>query len=100
MTVQAGIEVEVDLATLVGQMDAPTCEHSQHQTHRHHSDEAASHYVRGFCVCYGWTDAYAACPRFVSYILSDVPNRCPDCKTISTTSRMFKVLGPIGSTSK
>jgi len=100
MTVQAGIELDLDLELLVGEMEAQTCEHSQHETHWRHSDEPASHYVRGFCVCYGWTDAYAACPRFVAYALSDEPNRCPDCKSVSTASRMFKVLGPIGSTSK
>jgi hypothetical protein len=100
MTVQAGIEVETDLALLVGEMPAIPCEHSQHQTHRHHGDQPASHYVRGFCICYGWTEAYAACPRFVAWIQSDAPNRCPECRATSTATQMFQVLSPIGSTSK
>lgn len=98
MTVQAGVEISLEL--MVGEMDAQPCEHSQHETHRHHSDEPASHYVRGFCVCYGWTDAYAACPKFVAFVLSDEPNRCPDCMATSTTAHMFEVLGPIGSAGK
>jgi len=101
MTVQAGIEVDVDLELLVGAIEAPPCEHSQHQTKPGaHGGEAASHYVQGFCVCAGWSDAYAACRKFVTYIQKGDMNRCPDCGYMAPRNTVFKVLGPIGNTSK
>lgn len=101
MTVQAGIELDLDLATLVGEMEAPPCEHSQHQTnHRAHGDEAASHYIQGFCVCKGWSDAYAACPKFVAHVQTGGLNRCPDCGYYAPRNTMFKVLGPINSSTR
>lgn len=88
------------LAALVGEMDAQPCEHSQHGTNSRHNDAPASHYVRGFCACSGWTDAYAACPAFVAFALSGRLNRCPDCQRFAFTTEMFEVLGPVGSASK
>ena len=101
MTVQAGIEAETDLALLVGEFEEQGCEHSQHGNDRKdHQDTPASHYVRGYCTCFGWSEAYAACPKFVAWILSGKRNRCPDCGHVSTTLEMFEVLGPINSTTR
>ncbi len=101
MTVQAGIEVETDLELLVGEFEEQACEHSEHQIKRDcHGDEPASHYVRGYCHCRGYTDIYAACPKFVAWILSGVRNRCPGCGYIAFTTEAFEVLAPINSTTR
>ena len=71
MTVQAGIETVTDLEVLVGEFEELACEHSRHGKDAHwHEDQPASHYVQARCACTGeqWTNAYAACPRFVAQI--------------------------------
>ena len=99
MTVQAGIEVETDLATLVGEFEEQACEHSQHGTHHLHNDEPASHYIRAWCDCddCGPSIAYAACPSFVAFALSSQRNMCPLCGYRGRANEMFEVLGPINS---
>lgn len=99
MTVQAGTELTLEL--LVGDMPEIPCEHSQHGTDsRFHQDEAATHYVQGFCRCSGWTEAYAACPKFVASIQESGLNRCPRCGYLARRNTVFKVLGPIESSPK
>lgn len=101
MTVQAGIEVETDLEVMVGEFEEQACEHSQHPSgHKNHQESPASHYVRGYCPCYGWTDVYAACPRFVAFVRSGTLNRCPDCGHFGTTDEMFEILAPINSSTR
>ena len=98
MTVQAGTELSLEM--LVGEMEDQPCEHSEHGTNKRHNDAPASHYVRGYCECSGWSDAYAACPGFVAFALSGLRNRCPDCNVVLLTTVMFEVLGPVGSAAK
>jgi hypothetical protein len=96
MTVQAGIELDLDIAAMVGELEAPKCEHTQHQTYRDvHADKPASHYIRGYCECTGWSEAYAACPKFVSKIQQNGWNECPGCDRIEQMSYFFQILGPI-----
>ena len=97
MTAQAGIELETDIAALIGEMPTVPCEHSQHGTHHLHSDEPASHYIRAWCDCGDSHPrrAYAACPSFVQFALSTKRNRCPSCGCRGRANEMFEVLGPI-----
>lgn len=99
MTVQAGIEVETDLESLVGEMPAIPCEHSQHETRTDvHGEGPATHYVIGKCDCSEPTVAYAICQRFVDYIRSDQKRYCPSCGFVQRTTERFKIVGPINST--
>lgn len=100
MTVQAGIEMDLEL--LVGEFEEQACEHSQHGTSGLHSDEPATHYVRAWCECADSqpTVIYAACPRFVAFAKSDALNRCRRCGHKSKANEMFEVLAPINSTTR
>jgi hypothetical protein len=101
MTVQAGIEVETDLELLVGEFEEQACEHSQHLVRpTFHADEPASHYIRGYCPCSGYSDLYAACPKFVAWIRRGTRNRCPACGHIAITTEVFEILGPINSSTR
>jgi len=94
MTVQAGTEISLEL--LVGEFEEQACEHTQHATYRDaHQDEPASHYIRGYCICTGWSEAYAACPKFVERIQSNHLNQCPGCHRIEPMSYFFHILAPI-----
>ena len=99
MTVQAG--TELNLEVLVGEFEEQACEHSEHQIRRDfHGDAPASHYIRGYCACRGYTEVYAACPKFVAWIRSGVLNCCPDCKHIALSTEVFQILAPINSTAR
>jgi len=100
MTVQAGIEIDLDLGLLVGGMEAPTCEHSQHEVGQNHRDEPATHYARGHCECYGVTEIYAICPAFVAFIGRSETIRCAHCKIITLSDRMYEIVSPIWSGAK
>jgi hypothetical protein len=102
MTAQAGIEVETDLESLVGEFEEQACEHSQHGSNGLHADAPASHYVRAWCECANHqpSSIYAACPKFVAFTQSDVPNICPGCGFKSRANEMFEVLAPINSSTR
>lgn len=98
MTVQAGIETVTDLEVLVGEFEELACEHSRHGKDAHwHEDQPASHYVQARCACTGeqWTNAYAACPRFVAQISRNVKSCCNTCGHIDLLTNIFRILAPI-----
>lgn len=100
MTVQAGIESVTDLEVLVGEMPVVPCEHSQHGVPgKPHSDEPASHYMQCICDCASGY-VYAACPKFVEYIASDIMVRCSRCGTTGLTTELVLVLAPINSSTR
>lgn len=90
-------ETSVDIAALVGEMEAPACEHSQHGMKRaDHTDEAASHYLRFNCPECGYaTDVYAACPGFVAMVAGNDLGRCPGCGVATPASECITILGPV-----
>jgi len=89
-------EVSVDIAALVGEMEAPPCEHSQHASYpRLHDAGPATHYVRGIHPCREASDAYAACGKLVRAIRANNALYCGICGDLTTTREMFEVLGPV-----
>jgi hypothetical protein len=95
MTVQAGIETVTDLEVLVGEMEEQACEHSQHGVPgKSHSDEPASHYLQAFCDC-NYATVYAACPEFVTFVLSNPKIRCATCGARGQASDLIHILAPI-----
>lgn len=90
-------ELDVDIAALVGEMDAVPCEHHQHGTRPAHTDEPASHYGRGTCPKCGEGGTVAAlCPGFVALIRSGAIMRCPNCKHSAPSFEIVTILAPIG----
>ena len=91
-------ELDLDIATLVGEMEAPACDHSQHGNHEYHSDEPASHYVRSHCPgCTEYNRVYPACPRFVETLTSHEFFQCSNCGEVGLLPEFITVLGRVSS---
>lgn len=91
--------LDVDISTLVGDMEAEPCEHSQHGTGiGDHDDGAATHYVRSGCPGCGLEPVViAVCQRYTNHVLMDGWVRC-DCGLAAPASAFIKILGPVGGT--
>ena len=99
MTVQAGTEVDVDLATLVGEMEAPPCESAHHGDTKYiHDDGAATHYVQSFHPCNGPVGMITArCAKAAASIQAAANQMagCEECGDRGPLSKFIIVLGPI-----
>lgn len=78
MTVQAGIELDLDIAALVGEMEEQTCESCSHD--ERHEDGPATHYARVQCDC-GVNVIKAYCAWMVALIRLDRSVFCFNCLT-------------------
>lgn len=95
MTVQAGIEVDVDLAELVGEMPEVPCEHgAHHEDPEWHDNGAATHYLHGSCEC-GRDKVFAACQAFVNHVIADFEMRCNQCQAERPAKDFITILGPV-----
>ena len=95
MTVQAGIEAEVDLELLVGEMPVIPCEHgAHHEDQEWHDDGPATHYLHGSCEC-GRDKVFAACKTFVVHVAAGLPMRCSQCMAERPANDFLTVLAPI-----
>ena len=89
-------ELALDLAAMVGEMEAPECEHSCHMKDEYHSDEPATHYVQSHCPgCVGFNRVYPACPEWVKFIRSDFGFICTACDHRGYISDFATILGPV-----
>ncbi len=81
MTVQAGIEVDVDLELIVGEMPEQPCENRQHGKHPQHPDNGpAEFYFKGSCSkCKGVSPVQAICAVVADYIKSGAVMTCNNC---------------------
>ena len=92
--------LDIDLAALVGEMDAVPCEHHQHGTRPSHTDEPASHYGKSNCPKCGNGGIVAAlCPGYVALVRSGVTMQCPACKHTAPAFEVVIILGPVGGPS-
>jgi len=91
--------LDIDLSLLVGELDAPACEHPRHNDGtRYHSDEPASHYIRAHCDhCGLQSDARAMCPRYMQVIFNNEPMYCTNCHKEGTAAQFIQVLGPVNT---
>lgn len=88
--------VDVDIAALVGEMEAVPCEHYQHGIRATHTDEPASHYAQGKCpTCKGQGTVTAVCPGFVRLVLSGAQMKCAGCSSIHPSTDLITILGPV-----
>lgn len=89
-------QLDTDIAVLVGELAEVQCEHSQHGEHPSHTDQPASHYIRGRCPgCSPVGRVYPACPGFVMATMLYEHLVCPRCQTKSPTNECFTILGPV-----
>ena len=93
MTVQAGIEVDVDIATLVGELDELGCESSGHDSeHDVHGAGPATHYVR--VTCSHMTTVKAYCQGFVDSLTEGIIVSFPCGEDLPSTF-CTKILAPV-----
>lgn len=91
-------QTETDIAALVGEIEAPACEHSQHGAAPVHDDGPATHYVKSEHVCAGSNlGVYPACAKFVSVILAGGKGYCQECGTTGTLAEFLTILGPVNA---
>ena len=98
MTVQAGIEVEMDLGLLVGEFEEQACEHQQHEARQgiSHDSGSAKYYARGICPkCGFFGEVRAVCAAFAAISRTGVIMRCTDCLHLGPAYEMTQVLAPI-----
>lgn len=99
MTVQAGTELDLDIAALVGEMEAPPCESAHHCNPRYVNHEGeATHYVQSFHPCNGPVGRITArCTPAAEAIQSAAQElaKCEQCGDIGPLSKFLIVIGPI-----
>lgn len=89
--------LDVDIAALVGEMEAVPCEHHQHGVSPAHSDEPASHYGQSQCAhCMEDAVIAAICPGYVAAVRSGRPLQCPGCKRVAPAFEFITILGAVG----
>lgn len=102
MSIAAGIEVETDLATLVGELEEQACESLHHEDAKAvHDDGPATHYVQSFHQCYGRignisTRCAKAAKAIQSHALS--LTQCGNCGEVDVLLNFITVIGPISAT--
>lgn len=90
-------QLDVDIAALVGEMEAPPCESIDHApADKYHDDGAAAFYVRLQCPDCNLSVVKAYCKRFIAFIQNDGKLRCP-CGTVRPALDIAKVLGPVNA---
>jgi hypothetical protein len=89
------IDLGLDIATLVGEMEAVPCDS---RSHYRHVDEPASHYARATCPCCTFDHIRAYCPTMMEAIANDGLIQCQQCHIMTRASASITILGPIGGT--
>lgn len=99
MTVQAGIELDLDIAALIGEMPEVPCESPHHGKMPSHHHGEATHYGRTNHKCEARASGkvVAVCKPFAEHYITqaDSLGTCPFCFKVITGREYFEVLGPI-----
>jgi len=89
------LEIGLDLALMVGEMQQLPCEHSQHGTANDIHAGPATYYVSSGCDNCGIASVvFAACQKFVDAVVSGDTGHC-DCGATGLLSRFVTPLCPI-----
>uniref|UniRef100_UPI003F497205 hypothetical protein n=1 Tax=Arthrobacter silvisoli TaxID=2291022 RepID=UPI003F497205 len=97
MSVQAGIEVETDIAELVGEMPEVPCQHTDHGNDPDAHDGRASHYAQGRCVnpsCMRVAPVLPLCQKFIDFAMAN-DLFCRECFDVRPGVEVLRVLAPI-----
>lgn len=90
------IEFDIDLALMVGPMNALPCEHFQHAIRPTHSG-SATHYVIGRHEECGYSgQVEAVCEPYVLMVRQDIEMFCRNCHADVWASDVLTILGPVG----
>lgn len=91
--------LDLDIAALVGEMEAPPCEHPEHGMPRKaHSDGPATHYAQSHCPdCDYSPPLRSVCAAYVHFVVSDGHMYCSGCGTRGGAWEFVTILGPVSS---
>ena len=87
--------LDLDIALLVGEMEAPPCESVSHRPDNTRHDGPASHYAKVWCDKCGDSCVKAYCQKFVDHIVADGLVLC-SCGNLTPASQQVAILGPVG----
>lgn len=92
---------DIDVAALVGELEAPACESADHATPEYsqfHDGGPATHYARVQCPICGWGNIVKAyCATFVAALRDDCTLQCGGCPATLPASMMVTILGPVNA---
>jgi len=86
----------IDIAAMVGEMDAVPCEHVLHNEPASGHHGPATHYVQKQCRgCEKAPTVYPACRGFIDMLAAYKEWECPKCDSFGPASEFIAVLGPV-----
>ena len=86
--------LDIDLALMVGEMEAVPCESLGHGNESDAHEGHATHYARITCPFCDVNKIKAYCAPFVAYVTSGGLIRCSNCR--GTHAGHTTILGPVG----
>lgn len=91
-------DLDLDLAALVGPMNAIPCEHALHDEPASGHHGPATHYVRKQCKgCEKKPTVYPACRGFIDMLTAYKAWECPRCDSFGPAASFITVLGQVAS---
>lgn len=87
--------VDIDVAALVGGMDAVPCESLGHRYQTEVHGGPATAYARANCPCCGWAVVKAYCEPFTQFIAEGGLIRCSECAGAYPALGNVAILGPV-----
>jgi hypothetical protein len=85
---------DTDVSVMVGPIEAPPCESSEHDSTPNHGG-AATHYARVCCPFCGGGGIRAYCGPFVAFLSQTNYIRHEICGALSKATEAITILGPI-----
>jgi hypothetical protein len=92
--------LDVDISTLVGEMEAPPCESTSHDPSDRlaHDDGPAAFYVRVKCPACGNTAVRAYCQQFINFLIGGGLLQHSEACGPFPGIEWMTILGPVGGT--
>lgn len=89
--------LDLDIAAMVGEMEALPCEHSQHgDPNCAHDDGPATHYIKSDCEsCQVKLPVRPVCAAYVSLVRANGPMHCTDCGREGVAADFITILSPV-----
>lgn len=86
---------DVDVAALVGEMDAVPCESLGHRSQTDAHAGNATHYAKAHCPRCDREFVKAYCEPFTEYIVQGGWIKCANCEGVYPAFRNVTILGPV-----
>lgn len=87
--------LDLDIAAMVGEIESPACEHSQHSTHATWHANGGERYIRLSSPC-GHTKPDVIRVYCLKWLTESDLLECPTCAAIFPLAGHYVDLGPVG----